>query len=151
MISERAGAVLNILVDEYISSATPVASDDIARLSPHRVSPATVRNAMSRLTDEGYISRPHISAGAVPSDRGYRHYIESMKEPPELPENLRQEIHHDLSRVGPDLEIWSRRCAVILSNLTANMAIVTVPRASAPRLKQVPTTDSFPSSNPQIR
>ena len=137
MISERAGSVLNILVNEYIDTATPVASEDIARLSPHKMSPATVRNAMSRLTNEGYISRSHVSAGAVPSDRGYRHYIESMTSPPELPEDIRQEIHHGFSKVGPDMQILSRQCAVILSNLTANMAIVTVPRARAPRLKQV--------------
>ena len=63
MITERAGTVLNILVNEYINTATPVASDDIARLSPIRVSPATVRNAMSRLTEEGYISRPTFRRG----------------------------------------------------------------------------------------
>ena len=56
MITERAGSVLNILVNEYINTATPVASEDIARLSPSRVSPATVRNAMSRLTEEGLMT-----------------------------------------------------------------------------------------------
>ena len=137
MITERAGSVLNILVNEYINTATPVASEDIARLSPSRVSPATVRNAMSRLTEEGYISRPHISAGGVPSDRGYRYYVESLKGTPELPPPLRREIHERFNGVGPDVETWTRRCAVVLSHLTENMAIVTVPRASAPRLKHV--------------
>ena len=137
MISERAGNVLNILVNEYINTATPVASDDIARLSPSRVSPATVRNAMSRLTEEGYISRPHISAGGVPSDLGYRYYVESLKGTPELPAPLRREIHERFNEVGPDVETWTRCCAVVLSHLTENMAIVTVPRAAAPRLKHI--------------
>ena len=78
MLNQRAGSVLNILVNEYITTANPVASEEIARLSPTKVSPATVRNAMSLLTEEGYISRPHVSAGAVPSDRGYRYYVETL-------------------------------------------------------------------------
>lgn len=137
MLSERAGSVLNILVTKYIDTASPVASEDIARLSPVRVSPATVRNTMSQLTDEGYISRPHISAGAVPLHRGYRHYVESLKEPPELPFGLQQQIHQQFSRSDPDVEAWSRRCAGILSRIAMNLAIVTVPWARAPRLRGI--------------
>jgi heat-inducible transcriptional repressor len=137
MLTKRAGSVLNILVNEYISTANPVASEEIARLSPTKVSPATVRNAMSRLTEEGYISRPHVSAGAIPSDRGYRHYVESLEEVPQLPDMLQQQIHRDFDQADPDLADWSRRCAVILSRITTNMAIVTVPQARSPRLKHI--------------
>jgi heat-inducible transcriptional repressor len=137
MLTKRAGSVLNILVNEYISTANPVASEEIARLSPTKVSPATVRNAMSRLTEEGYISRPHVSAGAIPSDRGYRHYVESLEEVPQLPDMLQKQIHRDFDQADPDLADWSRRCAVILSRITANMAIVTVPQARSPRLKHI--------------
>jgi len=137
MLTERAGTVLNILVNEYIQTAAPVASEDIARLSPIKVSPATIRNAMSRLTDEGYISRPHISAGGVPSDRGYRYYVQSLETIPDLPHVLQQQILDYFSQVDPDIETWSQRCASILSRLTTNMAIVTVPRASAPRLQHI--------------
>ncbi len=137
MLSERAGNVLTILVNEYINTANPVASEDIARRSPVKISPATVRNAMSRLTEEGYISRPHVSAGAVPSDRGYRYYVESLKELPELPPVLQQQIHRHFEDTDPDVEEWSRKCAAILSRITTNMAIVTVPRARSPRIKHI--------------
>ena len=137
MLTKRAGSVLNILVNEYISTANPVASEEIARLSPAKVSPATVRNAMSLLAEEGYISRPHVSAGAIPSDRGYRHYVESLEEVPQLSDMLQQQIHRDFDQADPDLADWSRRCAVILSRITANMAIVTVPQARSPRLKHI--------------
>lgn len=137
MPSERAGTVLNILVNEYIHTASPVASEDIARLSSTKVSPATVRNTMSQLTEEGYISRPHVSAGGVPSDRGYRYHVQSLRELPELPNRLRQQIHQQLGQVDPDVELWSRRCAAILSSITTNLAIVTVPRASFPSLKRI--------------
>lgn len=137
MLSERAGTVLNILVSEYINNAIPVASDEIARRSPVKVSAATVRSAMSQLAEEGYISRPHVSAGAVPSDRGYRHYVESWKEPPVLPAPVQREIFQQLDQADPNMEVWSQRCAAILSSLTTNLAIVTVPRAKSPRLKQI--------------
>ena len=137
MLSERAGTILNILVAEYIHSAIPVASEEIARRSPTKVSPATVRNAMSHLTDEGYISRPHVSAGAIPSDLGYRHYVQSLDEPPELPVGVQQKIQRDFSQAEPDLEAWSRQCATVLSDLTASLAVVTVPWARPPRLKHI--------------
>ena len=137
MLSERAGTVLNILVTKYIDTAYPVASEDIARLSPVRVSSATIRNTMSQLTDDGYISRPHVSAGAVPLHRGYRHYVESLKEPPELPFGLQQQIHQQFYQSDPDVEAWSRRCAAILSRIAMNLAIVTVPCSRAPRLRGI--------------
>ena len=137
MLTHRAGSVLNILVNEYISTANPVASEEIARLSPTKVSPATVRNAMSLLTEEGYISRPHVSAGAVPSDRGYRYYVETLEEVPPLPDSVQQQIHQHFDRADADLAELSRRCALILSRIATNMAIVTVPQARSPRLKHI--------------
>ena len=137
MLSERAGAVLNILVDQYVHTAAPVASEDIARLSTTKVSPATVRGAMSQLAEEGFISRPHVSAGGIPSDMGYRFYVESLKEVPPLPQSVRQTIGHRFQRADLDGDAWSQLCASILSRITANLAIVTVPRASLPRLKHI--------------
>lgn len=137
MVTDRAGTVLNILVTQYIHTASPVASEDIARLSPTRVSPATIRNAMSELTEEGYISRPHISAGGIPSDRGYRYYVESLAALPELPLGVRRQIKENLSQVKPDVVAWTQRCAEILSHITANVAIVTAPRGSVLRLKHL--------------
>ena len=137
MLSERAGTVLNILVDQYVHTAAPVASEDIARRSTIKVSPATVRSAMSQLAEEGYISRPHVSAGGIPSDMGYRFYVESLKEVPPLPPSVRRTIGHRFQQAELDGDAWSQLCASILSRITANLAIVTVPRASSPRLKHV--------------
>lgn len=145
MLSYRTSTILNLLVDEYVQTAAPVASDGIAR-SPAlrqaqdkrlRVSPATVRSAMSRLTEAGYISRPHVSAGGVPSDLGYRHYVESLGDTPSLPNPLRQSVDRWLGDAEPDVEAWARRCAAALSQLTANLAIVTQPRSRSPRMKRL--------------
>ena len=137
MLSYRTSTILNLLIDEYVQTATPVASDGIARSPALRVSPATVRSAMSQLTEAGYISRPHVSAGGVPSDLGYRHYVESLGEPPPLPNRLRQRVDRWLGEAEPDVEVWTRRCATALSQLTANLAIVTQPRSPSPRLKRM--------------
>ena len=145
MLSYRTSTILRLLVDEYVQTAMSVASDGIAR-SPAlrqaedrrlRVSAATVRSAMSQLTEAGYISRPHISAGGVPSDLGYRHYVESLGPPPALPMHLRLRVDRWLGQAEPDVEAWTRRCAAALSRLTANLAIVTQPRSPSPRLKRL--------------
>ena len=137
VLSYRTSTILNLLIDEYVQTAAPVASDGIARSPALRVSPATVRSAMSRLTEAGYISRPHVSAGGVPSDLGYRHYVESLGEAPPLPGPLRQRMDRWLGGAEPDVETWSRRCAAALSQLTANLAIVTQPRSRSPRMKRL--------------
>ncbi|MCI0900917.1 MAG: heat-inducible transcription repressor HrcA [Chloroflexi bacterium] len=137
MLNERAATVLNVLVGEYLQSATPVASDDIARNLGQKISSATVRNTMAQLAEDGYISRPHVSSGGVPSDQGYRYYVESLPETPQLPMEVRESVDRDLAQTEPDIGAWSKRCAAILSRLTENLAIVTAPRAQFPRLKRI--------------
>ena len=137
MLSERAATVLNVLVVEYLQSATPVASDEIARSLSEKISPATVRNTMAQLAEDGYISRPHVSSGGVPSDLGYRFYVESLPETPQLPAELRESVDRDLAETEPDIGSWGKRCAAILSRLTENLAIVTAPRAQFPRLRRI--------------
>ena len=137
MLSERAATVLNVLVGEYLQSATPVASDDIARSLGKKISSATIRNTMAQLTENGYISRPHVSSGGVPLDRGYRYYVESLPETPQVSYELRERVDRDLAETEPDIGAWSKRCAAILSGLTENLAIVTAPRAQFPRLKRI--------------
>ena len=137
MLSYRTSTILNLLIDEYVQTAAPVASDGIARSPALRVSPATVRSAMSRLTEAGYISRPHVSAGGVPSDLGYRHFVESLGETPPLPAPLRHRMDRWLGDAEPEVEAWARRCAAALSQLTANLAIVTQPRSRSPRMKRL--------------
>ena len=137
MLTERAATVLNVLVGEYLQTATPVALDEIARILYQKLSSASVRNTMARLTEGGYISRPHVSSGGVPSDLGYRFYVESLPEPPQLSTKMRGSVDRDLAQTEPDIGACSKRCAAILSSLTENLAIVTAPRAQFPRHKRI--------------
>ena len=137
MIRLRTGSVLKTLVDEYIRVASPVASEDIARRSPLKVSPATVRTEMAELEEEGYITRPHISAGAVPCNKGYRFYVESLENTLELPVKTQRHIRNQFGQVHRDLESWIQLAAAVLSRMSDNVAIVTFPRAASSRLKYI--------------
>ena len=133
----RTGAILKILVDEYIRIAAPVASEEIARRSPAKMSPATIRNEMAGLEDEGYIHRPHISAGGVPSNKGYRFYVESLEGTTELPIRTQRRIRDQFSLVPMDPEAWIQLAAAVLSQMSDNVAVVTFPKASFTRLKNL--------------
>lgn len=80
MITERQGEILNRIVQEYISLATPVSSKLLEKKHNFQVSPATIRNEMQKLTDEGYLFQPHTSAGRVPTDKGYRFFVNGLLE-----------------------------------------------------------------------
>src|SRR3990172_5686785 len=86
MLTERRQRLLHLIVDEYITTAQPVASGAIVQKYRLPVSPATVRNEMALLEEEGYIGQPHTSAGRIPTDRGYRYYVEALMREEQLPQ-----------------------------------------------------------------
>ena len=133
----RTHTILRTLVEEYIGTASPVPSEIIARLSPMKVSSATVRNKMAELEEEGYIHRPHISSGGVPSSKGYRFYIDTLDEGLEPSRETKSWIVGRFQRAERDAEAWIRMASEVLSELSRNVSIVTYPRTSAPRVRNV--------------
>ena len=117
MLSERAGSVLNILIDQYVNTAAPVASEDIARRSATKVSPATVRSAMSQLAEEGYLSRPHVSAGGIPSDMGLRDWAHpnGLREGDER-RTIPVSVHEPIDRGSPRRYSLEQAAVHALSN-----------------------------------
>ena len=136
MLSERKEHILRIIVGEYISLASPVGSEAIARSYGLGVSAATIRNEMARLEEDGYIIRPHISGGSVPSDRGYRYYVESMVQE-EVPLEEQRMLSHLFHQVERELAEWNRLAAALLARMVHNVAIVTSPKAAASRIKHL--------------
>jgi len=137
MLKERTGFVLNELVGEYIATATPVPSKSLVRKRGLKVSPATVRNDMAELEEGGYIRRPHISAGAVPADRGYRYYVETLRDAPPMPEEVARQVRSAFAVAAPDPETWTRLAARVLAGVVGNVAIVTFPHTRSCRLKRI--------------
>ena len=136
MLAERKEHILRIIVGEYISLASPVGSEAIARRYGLGLSAATIRNEMARLEEDGYIIRPHISGGSVPSDRGYRYYVESMVQE-EVPLEEQRMLSHLFHQVERELAEWNRLAAALLARMVHNVAIVTSPKAAASRIKHL--------------
>ncbi len=108
MLTKRKTELLKTLVGEYIESASPIGSEAVARKHSLGVSSATVRNDMADLEEQGYISRPHHSAGAVPSDKGYRFYVETLPQVEELPLAFQYTLRYQFTKAEPDIEGWTR-------------------------------------------
>ncbi len=100
------------------------------------VSPATVRNEMAYLEQEGYLIRPHTSAGCIPSDKGYRYYVESI-ENIKLPQAEERFISHTLHQVEKEVEAWLSLTATLLSRLVQNVAVVSLPKSADCKLKHM--------------
>jgi len=136
MLSVRSGKILNSIIRQYIARAAPVPSQDIAKDAGLKVSPATIRNEMANLEHEGYLVRPHTSAGCIPSDKGYRHYVESIDNTL-LPREEQRLISHTFHQVEKEVETWLSLTASLLARLVQNVAIVSLPKSTDCKLKHV--------------
>lgn len=135
MLTDRQSQILGMVVDEYIETAEPVSSRALVDRHRLALSSATIRNEMARLEREGYITHPYTSAGRIPSDLGYRFYVEALmaEDPVQLEE--RRTVEHQLHQVAGGLDEWLSLTATILSSLVGNVAVVTRPRTSTARLR----------------
>lgn len=128
---------MRLIVRDYINTAVPVASETVTSRYGLGVSPATVRNEMARLEAEGYIIQPHTSAGRVPSDKGYRYYIESLMELEELSEEAKNTIRHQFHQSARDLDDWLQLAASVLAQAVHNLAVAILPPVTIPRLRHM--------------
>jgi heat-inducible transcriptional repressor len=137
VLTERRESLLGLVVDEYVATALPVSSR--ALVSRHRlgVSPATVRNELAKLEDEGYITHPHTSAGRVPSDRGYRYYVEVLMTEEPLQRDEARTIAHQFHQAERNLDEWLTLAAAVLASAVTNAVVVTRPRSPLPRIRNV--------------
>ena len=137
MLTARRESVLNAIVEGHIDTVTPVGSQNIAKKWGMRLSPATVRSEMAALEQDGYITRPHTSAGGLPTDLGYRAYIRQFLANPTVNTGQRGVIRRRLLDVAMDQEGWARSAAEALSRLTGSLAVTTAPKPSQVRLKRI--------------
>ena len=131
---ERRQAVLRAIVADYISSQEPVGSKRLVERHKLKVSSATIRNDMAVLEAEGFIAQPHASSGRVPTEKGYRAFVDAINDvkPLSLPE--RRAIS-DFLESSVDLEDVMRRSAHLLAQLTRQAAVVQLPTLAVSRVK----------------
>jgi heat-inducible transcriptional repressor len=137
MLTERRSTLLNVIIEEYVDTALPVGSEYIVRKHSMPYSSATVRLEMARLEDEGYISQPHTSAGRMPSDKGYRYYVESLMSEESLGRDELETIRHQFHQAEHSTEQWFQLAAAVLAHSVSNFAVVTSPSSKETRLRHV--------------
>jgi heat-inducible transcriptional repressor len=136
-LRERRKTVLRVIIEDYITRATPVASSAIVEKYGLRVSPATVRNDTAYLEREGYVIHPHRSAGSIPTDKAYRYYVELIGEEIELPRVEQYLVRQISQEAREELEQWLRTVAALLARLVHNLVVITTPKAVRCRLKHI--------------
>jgi len=136
-LTDRQRTVLRAVVEDYVLTAVPVGSKALLGRYALGVSPATVRSAMAELESLGLLSHPHTSAGRVPSDLGYRLYVESLMREADLDQSDRLMIRHQFSQVQLTSNDWLRLAASILAGSTRSAAVVTPARSRRARFGHV--------------
>ncbi|HIK55778.1 MAG TPA: heat-inducible transcriptional repressor HrcA [Synechococcales cyanobacterium M55_K2018_004] len=137
-LSDRQQQVLGATVRQYIATARPVGSEALVEEFNPRVSPATIRNVMGYLEKAGLLFQPHTSAGRVPSDSGYRVYVDQLVTPSEeVARQVDQILSERLSLEDSSLEAVLRGAAQILSTISGYIAMVTLPQSRGLQLRHL--------------
>jgi len=136
-LSDRQQQVLRLVVQEYIKSAIPVSSKSLLMTYNLGVSSATVRNDMAALEEAGYLMHPHTSAGRVPTEAGYRYFVEKLMEQVELPNEEQRMISHQFHQARLELDQWLRLSAAVLAHTSHNASLVTAPKSDLCHLKHI--------------
>ncbi len=137
MLTDRQSRILELVVHEYVEAASPVGSQLLCRKYRFNSSPATIRNEMADLEDMGYLTHPHTSSGRVPTEQGYRYYVETLMREEQLPWEEQQTIRHQFHQVERGQEAWVHLAASVLAQAAGNAAVVTAPRTDVCRMKHL--------------
>lgn len=136
-LDERKAWILKAIVEEYVETAQPVGSHTVSRGRNLGVSSATVRNDMTILEREGYIVQPHTSAGRVPTDLGYRYFVDHFIRSASLPAPERRAVSEFFTSAHRALEDLLHETSQFLARVTHHAALVSAPQADAARVRAV--------------
>ncbi|MDQ1439026.1 MAG: heat-inducible transcriptional repressor [Acidimicrobiaceae bacterium] len=137
MLDDRKAAILRAVVSEYIETAQPVGSQHVARQPGLAVSPATVRNEMAVLERDGYLVQPHTSAGRIPTDKGYRFFVDHLSAPGPLDPAKRQQVRDFFKAAHGEIERMLADTSRLLANVTDYAAVVVGPPHEAAHIRSV--------------
>jgi heat-inducible transcriptional repressor len=126
--SERERRVLNSIVESFVRNAMPVGSRYLSKKNGMDMSPATIRNVMMDLEERGYVTQPHTSAGRVPTDKGYRFYVDSLMMVETLSEQEKQHIFEQLRRVSLGVDTILEAASQVLARVSSQLGVVLTPR-----------------------
>jgi heat-inducible transcriptional repressor len=136
-LTERQEFLLGLIVREYVESVQPVGSKTLVDHYHLNFSSATTRNDMLALTEEGYLRQPHTSAGRVPTEEGYRYFVQRLLGETELPTAEKRTISHQFFQARGDMDQWMRLAAAILARHSSAASLVTAPAADRAAFRQL--------------
>ena len=137
MLDDRKTAILSAVVQEYIATAQPVGSTHIADAPGVGVSSATVRNDMAVLEQEGYLAQPHTSAGRIPTDKGYRFFVDHLTMPGRLDASRTAQVGDFFSAAHGRIEELLHQTSDLLATMTNSAAMVVGPTRAAAEVRSV--------------
>jgi heat-inducible transcriptional repressor len=137
MITDRHKQIMKLIVEDYIACSEPVGSRKLTKISQLHLSSATIRNTMADLEDIGLLTHPHTSAGRIPTDRGYKYYIQFLMNPRKLSNNQKQLIVKEYSHVGPNVDNLMENTCRILASFSNQVGLISIPELKNIRLKNI--------------
>lgn len=136
-LNEREKSILRFIIQQFILTASPVGSRNIAKRYTLGISPATVRNIMADLEESGFIDHPHTSAGRIPTDKGYRFYVDSLMNIQTIDNNERNLINKEFENKIDEKEDLLKITSNVLSRITHQLACVTYPKLESGTLEKL--------------
>jgi heat-inducible transcriptional repressor len=136
-LTERQEFLLSLIVREYVETVLPVGSKNLVDRYHLNFSSATTRNDMAALTEGGYLRQPHTSAGRVPTEDGYRYFVQRLLGETELPAAEKRTISHQFFQARGDVDQWMRLAAAILAHHSSAASLVTAPAADRAVFQQL--------------
>lgn len=137
MLEERKAAILRAVVQEYISTAQPVGSSAVASTPGIDVSSATVRNEMLHLERHGYLHQPHTSSGRIPTEKGYRFFVDALAPEGMLGDSQRGQVREFFDHTHGELERMLQETSGLLSDLTSYASVVVAPAARTTLIRSI--------------
>jgi heat-inducible transcriptional repressor len=144
-VEQRKREILKAVVKEFTTSALPVGSQVLASRYFVNLSSATIRNELADLADLGYVVQPHTSAGRVPTDLGYRYFVDFLMTSEPIPAQVRAYVESAVGSAPTDVQGLVDRVAMTLAAVTDNASIVTTPQGSRARIKHLDLVSLEPS------
>ncbi len=133
----RQQQILSYVTQTYVATAKPVSSQAILSSGLVNVSSATIRNDLAALEDEGFLTHPHTSAGRMPTDKGYRYFVERLLGDVELPPHEENMIRHQFHQARLEMGQWMQLAAAVLARSSRSAALISAPRLEQPRFRHV--------------
>jgi len=122
-MNSRQEKILSTVIEEYTQTAVPVGSQVLVGKYKFKVSPATIRNDMMALEEDGYLHQPHISAGRIPTDKGYRYFVEEVMKDKELSKEEQHKLQKEFLKLKAQNTRLTRTTAKLMSHMSGNFAI----------------------------